>query len=307
LGHEIIVVSEYIGIDVLKGLPALSALIQWYPGNNDYEYQIEQYIRQQIRPDLAIASVPIHGTSQDRFLACASDQMNYGKIEKWTQHEVEVNLNYARQLGWSGGWEPCEFFISDEDEASVEEDLKAYENSRPIVTFHFGCVKSWTWIYKRWHLERFIEVARRLHDETGCYILLVGGPMERDEADQFKFSLSESIQPYVIDKVNRISLKVTGAWIRKSNLFISNDSGPMHIAAAVGTPVVAVFGMSNEVKNGPWTDPRADMSRVLHSDLWCRPCYGSYRHRMCERGDCLADISVDWVYENALEYLQTRE
>jgi heptosyltransferase-2 len=307
LGHNIIVISEHIGVETLTGHPLISAVIPWYPGNDNYDNQIIQYIDQKVKPEIGIACIPVHGTAPDKFLERCGGVMNYGKIENWSRHEADLSLDYARELGWHGDWIRSEIFIPDDIEAEVGEDVAKLDKARPIVGFHYGCINSWTWIYKKWHLERFIEVAERLHNETGCYIYLGGGPSERDEGDQFKLSLPEHIQEYVIDTVGKLSLKHSAAWMRACNLFISNDSGPMHMAAALEVPLVAIFGMSSEIKNGPWVDPTKDLADVITAPLWCRPCYGTDRHKMCERGDCLSEISVDMVYNQALDRLGAKD
>lgn len=288
--------SEHIGIDAIAGHPAINALLKWYPGYDDSEHQIEQYLTS-LNLDLAIATAPVHGTAADRFLRTAKEAWSVGKMEHWTRHEADVNLDYARRLGWTGTWEPSEFFVPDAIDTEVEQLVASRFADRPIIGLHFGCIKSHNWIYKRWMLESFIELAERLMRSLDCYILLVGGPMERDEADQVFYSLDLDLRERVIDMVNRCSVKHTGSIIKHCAVFISNDSGPMHIAAAVGVPVVAVFGMSDPVKNGPWTDPENPHAHrlALSEDLWCRPCFGTGRHGMCERGDCLVEVTVDRV------------
>jgi ADP-heptose:LPS heptosyltransferase len=301
--HEICVLSEYVGLDAIQGHPAIDHLIRWFPGNRDYENQMLAWI-DNWKPDVGIAAVPVHGDSATKFIEKATHSFSYGKIETWEKHEAAVNLDYARQLGWDGPeFVSSEFFIPDDIEEAVKQQASREFGDAPMFGFHFGCIKNQSWVYKRWHLERFIELMTRLHEETGGHILITGSQMERDEADQVKFSLDENIRPYLVDVVGRSNLKETGAMMRQCDVFISNDSGPMHMAAALEVPVVAIFGMSNPVKNGPWVDPtRNDRARVLYDEsLWCRPCYGSNRHGMCQRGDCLVNVSVDTVFDAAME------
>jgi ADP-heptose:LPS heptosyltransferase len=302
LDHELVVVSEYVGIDAIIGHPALGAVIKWYPGYDDHENQVVEWLKRW-RPDIAIAGAPVHGNAPDKFLNTAPRIMNVGKIDQWTKHEAQINLDYARELGWIGSWEPSEFYIPDEVDTQIEEQaLREFGNPPNMYGFHFGCINHHNWIYKRWHLERYIELMDRLHRETGCHILLVGGGQERDIADQVVFSLDEDVREYVVDMVNRVPVKHAGSMIKHCKVFVSNDSGPLHIAVAVGIPVVGIFGMSDEVKNGPWTDPsNPSLSRVITEDLWCRPCYGTNRHGMCERGDCLDLITVDRVFNAVME------
>src|SRR3990167_105566 len=141
LGHQLIVVSEHVGIDAIAGHPAINALLKWYPGYDDSESQIEQYLKS-LNLDLAIATAPVHGTAADRFLRHAPEAWSVGKIECWTRHEADVNLDYARRLGWDGTWEPSEFFVPDAIDTEVEQMVASRFADRPIIGLHFGCIKS---------------------------------------------------------------------------------------------------------------------------------------------------------------------
>lgn len=293
VGHRLTVVSEYVGIDVLAGHPYINALHRWFPGHQENELAISRELSKH-HFDASIACAPVHGNAPDVFTRFADRILNVGKIERWTKHEAEVNLDYARQLGWSGSWERSELFIPDEVDEWASVQAKTVFGDRLVFGMHFGCINHYNWRYKKWPLENYIELADRLHRDFGAYIVLVGGPDERNEADQVVHSLDLDVQKFVLDAVNKTDIKRTGALIKQCDVFISNDSGPMHMAAAVETPIVGIFGMSNLTKNSPWTLP--GKSVVIKKDLWCQPCYGTERHGMCRRGDCLT-IPTDIVYE----------
>ena len=307
MGHRLTVVSEYVGIDVLAGHPAITALHRWFPGHQENESVILNELGKQ-RFDIGIASVAVHGTSPDKFLSLCTRVINYGGIEGvWTRHEADLNLDYARELGWKGTWEQSELFIPDQVDAEAEyQAAHVFEPGCPVVGFHFGCVNHWNWRYKKWALENHIDTMVKLVREHNAYIVLCGGPDERNEADQVVRSMDPDVASRTLDTVKKLNIKQTGAFIRQCDVFVSNDSGLMHMAAAVGTPVVAIFGMSSEVKNAPWIKPDSNMSSIVKTDLWCRPCYGTERHGMCRRGDCLGDIKVDEVYQAVLGHLSSR-
>ena len=95
------------------------------------------------------------------------------------------------------------------------------------------------------------------------------------------------------------------AVLRRLALLVTPDTGPMHLAAAVGTPVVGIFGPSDPVRYAPLS-PRA---AVVHADLWCRPCNRMRRPpRRCSNGtpDCLARVGVDAVVDAARHLLRQR-
>lgn len=120
-------------------------------------------------------------------------------------------------------------------------------------------------------------------------IVIIGGKEDRPLAEQFQAEF-----PYkAINLTGKLTLRETAAVIQRCTLFIGNDSAPMHLAAAVGTPVVAVFGPSSSEKYHPYGTPY----RVLEADLACRPC--DYVH--CAQGEnlCLQSIPTESITEAA--------
>jgi ADP-heptose:LPS heptosyltransferase len=152
---------------------------------------------------------------------------------------------------------------------------------------------------KQWHLDRFAAVARRLAESRGATIVLTGTPADRPLVDTVRRGL-DGVP--VIDAGGALELPELGALLARLDLFITGDTGPMHLAAAVGTPLVALFGPSNPLRYGPL----GTRQRVLRIDLPCSPC-GRVRlpPERC-RGhvpDCLDGIAVETVVRAALELL----
>src|SRR5262245_35696789 len=144
---------------------------------------------------------------------------------------------------------------------------------------------------KQWHLDRFAGVARQLADSRHATIVLTGTPADRPLVDAVRRGL-DGVP--VIDASGALDLPALGALLARLDLFITSDTGPMHLAAAVGTPLVALFGPSNPIRYGPL----GTHQRVLRIDLPCSPC-GRVRlpPERC-RGhvpDCLDGIAVDTV------------
>ncbi len=92
-----------------------------------------------------------------------------------------------------------------------------------------------------------------------------------------------------------MSLSETGAILEQMDLLISNDSGPVHMAAASGTPCLVMFGPTDDHRTGPY----GDIHKVMTTEIDCRPCFS----RTCKLDEqtCLRDISPEAVYEVALE------
>lgn len=165
---------------------------------------------------------------------------------------------------------------------------------------------------KRWAPERFAEVARQLISHFDCHILLVGSvvdlPMATATADLIN-NQTPDVSNHVHQLIGRTSLKVSGALIEASALFIGNDSSPMHIAAAMRTPAIGVFGPSDWNEFYP-VGGEGYRSRQLHSDLPCSPCFrfiGNaplwYRNP-CYSYACLNAIKPQQVFDAAIELLR---
>jgi lipopolysaccharide heptosyltransferase II len=158
---------------------------------------------------------------------------------------------------------------------------------------------------KQWHLSRFAEVGRAMAAD-GHTLVLTGGSGDRRMVDEVRAALGpiEALGPdaRVIDIAGALDLPATAAVLARLDLLITGDTGPMHLAAAVGTPVVALFGPSDPRRYGPL----ADKQRVLRVQLPCSPC-GMVRMppERC-RGhvpDCMDGITVDVVVRAARELL----
>jgi ADP-heptose:LPS heptosyltransferase len=157
---------------------------------------------------------------------------------------------------------------------------------------------------KQWHLDRFADVATQLSREHGATLVLTGAIEDRPLVDAVKAALPPDVA--ALDFAGSMELPVLAALLERLRLFITADTGPMHLAAAVGTPVVALFGPSDPDRYGPL----ADQARVVTANLWCRPCNRVRRPPERCQGrvpDCLDFIGVDMVLQSARELLsQTR-
>jgi len=152
---------------------------------------------------------------------------------------------------------------------------------------------------KQWHLARFAEVGRALTSEAGTTLVLTGGPGDRVMVDHVRWALGD--RP-VVDASGVLNLPAMAALLARLDVLITGDTGPMHLAAAVGTPIVALFGPSDPRRYGPL----AAQQRVLRVQLYCSPC-GQVRlpPERC-RGhvpDCMDGITVEVVVQAARELL----
>jgi ADP-heptose:LPS heptosyltransferase len=154
---------------------------------------------------------------------------------------------------------------------------------------------------KQWDLDRFAAVATRLGHEQGARIVLTGSTEDRAAVDRVRQHIAADIP--VLDLAGRLDLVTLAAMLERLALFVTCDSGPMHLAAAVGIPLVAVFGPSDPARWGPLTAT----ARVVRADLACSPCNRIRQPPARCRGhvpDCLAAVQSDTVYRAAIELLQ---
>ena len=146
---------------------------------------------------------------------------------------------------------------------------------------------------KRWLPDRFAKLGDELSKRYGVTVLIFGTWVE-DEIATSIVNLSK-IKP--INLVGKTNLRELGALISKCALFITNDTGTMHVAAAVKTPVVAIFGSTDPVRTGPWGEGHV----IVREGVPCSPCL----ERECPRGDylCFEKITVEDVLKAAEERL----
>jgi ADP-heptose:LPS heptosyltransferase len=153
---------------------------------------------------------------------------------------------------------------------------------------------------KQWHVDRFAQVATRLARDLAATIVLTGTPEDRPLVDRITSVLPADVT--VLDVAGPMDLPVFAGLLEQLSLFVTGDTGPMHLAAALGTPVVALFGPSDPARYGPLTD----RARVVTADLWCRPCSRVRRPPTRCVGhvpDCLNGIDVEAVCRAADDLL----
>lgn len=150
------------------------------------------------------------------------------------------------------------------------------------------------WDSKNWQIERFQELAVLLSEACpGAKIVVVGGKADIDVGNQIAASAPQS----VVNLCGRSSISESMALLSRCRLLIANDTGPVHMAAAVGTRCLVVFGPTRP----DWTGPYGVGHRVIMRSLSCQPCL---RHT-CPRGtkECMSAITAEEVLSQALEML----
>ena len=217
------------------------------------------------------------------------------KLPRFTpRHSVETNLDALRRLGLypEEGEKSLVMVPGTEAQARVDGLLAAAGIAhRGFLHVH----PTSRWLFKSWTEAKNAELLRRLaHD--GHRIVVSAAPDAREQAIVGRI-LQEAAVP-VTDLSGQLSLREVAALAGRARLFLGVDSAPMHIAAAMGTPVVALFGPSGEKEWGPWGVPH----RVVASEHPCRPC-GNDGCGGGKVSECLTLLGVDRVHAAVNELL----
>jgi ADP-heptose:LPS heptosyltransferase len=146
---------------------------------------------------------------------------------------------------------------------------------------------------KRWSPERYALVANRLIKRFDTEIILLGGPGEESLAQEIQGGITQR----VTNLAGQLTLNDLVYVISRCDLLVTNDSGPMHIAAALKTSVVAIFGPETPVHTHPYTEET--LYRIAFKDLDCRPC----QEKDCDKPTCLDLITPEEVLEKCIELL----
>ncbi len=158
---------------------------------------------------------------------------------------------------------------------------------------------------RRWPREDYIALARRLFAETELNLVLVGATSERGYVAEITTALASHTRR-VNDLAGALSLGELAALLEGAALLVSNDSGPMHIAAALGTPTLGLFGPETPQMYAPL----GLRARALYRPTVCSPCINVHQNKVstCVRGrpECLTNLQVDYVWECALAELSER-
>jgi lipopolysaccharide heptosyltransferase II len=169
-----------------------------------------------------------------------------------------------------------------------------------VIGFHPGCATLKNHFKRRWEPEKFSELGRKLIKEFDAKVLIFGGP---DEAG-LKEKVYRGINSPASQIIDTENLLQSASIMKRCNVFVTNDSSQMHIAAALGLNVVAIIGPTNSNYIYPWKTKH----EIVSLNLECSPCfYYSPRPLICSRNDikfkCIKDLTVDLVYKAVKKFL----
>ena len=222
--------------------------------------------------------------------------------DRTSKHEAERNLDFLGEVGGMIADDRLELWLSDED----RETARAALTSRGVTgnDLLVGIAPGAGHPKRVWPLCRFIDLGRFLQQECGARLLIFGGPEDRERGLQ----LQENLGTSAVSFAGEMTLRQTGALLEHVPLVVSNDSGPMHLAAAGGAAVLEIschptsgdpLHLNSPVRFSPWAKEYA----VLQPPMAVEPCTKS-----CEwhEAHCVLGISVEDVREAARTLLARR-
>ena len=186
--------------------------------------------------------------------AAGKKLLNLAVPNNTSQHETQRYLDIVRALGVEVIDDEPEVFVDRASVAWVNKFIESrnLDDSKPIIGLNPGAATA----YRRWHATNFAVLADRLHEAYDAHIVITTGPREGELADQVAAQMSHS--PIIVNQVTPMQLT---ALLQRGNLYISNDTGPMHLSTAVKTPTIALFGASNLIQWAPPWDRHAVVAR----------------------------------------------
>lgn len=225
-------------------------------------------------------------------LSCALKGNAYR--EQCPKHEVDVKANMLEEIGIIVADRQPKIYLKEEEVQDAYRFLEQYNVSGNLakIIIHPGAL----WIHRQWGLQNYAAVARRILDKFDACVILTGSESERALADGIS-SLTNDTK--IVNLVGQTSLRQLAAIIRISDLVICNDSMAGHIAGAVDTPAVVLFGAQDPRLFGP----RGKHICIIRKPVHCSPC----RQDLClmPQANCMGRITVDEVFSAACGFMQS--
>ncbi len=238
-------------------------------------------------------AVPMQKRSVDEIKKLIARPPDPGRRPPPSAHQIHEYLQLVATLGANPDPVSPQLFVTPDEVETARKKFGLLKVPGPIFGLNpnaeYGPAK-------RWPVEKFIAAAREIQHRTNCTWLVFGSPADTAVASRIESAIS-SPPAAIWNLAGKTSLRELMALLKLCRVLLTNDSGPMHVAAALGTPVVVPFGSTSPELTGPGLpgDPR---HRVLQSDAQCSPCF----LRECPIDfRCLNGVSVERVVEAVLQ------
>ncbi len=201
-------------------------------------------------------------------------------------HKVERNMLIADHLGAGRQVPDVELVVPAEADRYIDDFLSRSDVSGPVFAVNPFSSKGSE--YKRWSIDNYGSLIRKIKDETGGHVLILWGPGEKEEAEKLRqISGNNALLSCPTDVPQLFAL------LKKVDMYIGGDTGVMHLAALGGRPVVAIFGPTDVCINAPY----GCNNIVVRKDLPCSPC----KNKNCDNRKCIENITVKDVFEAVMK------
>ncbi len=211
------------------------------------------------------------------------------KTQNFASNQSREYLHLAAALGANPEPLPAKLFVAPEEIADARKKFRLDSVSIPIFGINPGAEYGPA---KRWPADRFIAAALEIRKQMPCHWLIFGGPSDQQIADH----IAQGIGSSVSNLAGQTSLRELMAALKLCRIFLANDTGPMHVAAALGVPVATIFGSTSPELTAPLPANESSL-KILRSDAPCSPCF----LRECPIDfRCMNGIEIDQVVKAAI-------
>ena len=231
------------------------------------------------------------------YLSGASERVGKGILctirvpEQGNKHATEHYFDLLHAAGIPAEGRELEMFLSKSERADA---FYAFEGAGVTeLQLKVGLFPGAGWKLREWMPERFASIGDRLVQHFNAQVLIFGGPKDVELVTTVCNLMNEPAIPFA----GTLQIRQLAACIEKCDLFLTNDTGPMHIAAAVGTPTLALFGPGNHIR----FQPLGDAHTIIRHDVPCSPC--KQFTDKCKDNICMKQITVDEVWDSISKLL----
>ena len=302
-------VEDYAG-DVIKGNPYLDQVIVYHKNDEGKSLVGNLNFINKLRSFRFDAALILHPTSRSHllvFLAGIPVRIGYNRKSPFLltrkiphtkqlgeKHEAEYALDMLREIGVEP--KECKLHVplhkTSEEKITYIFKQNEIKKKDVVITLHPGA----SCPSKRWPPQNFVKVADHLTERHKARIVIIAGPDDKATGDEVARAMKE--KPLNLSGITTVG--DLASILVRSKLFISNDSGPVHIASAVGTPSVVIFGRKDAGLSPKRWGPTGERDIVLHKDAGCPKCLA----HECKVGfKCLEAITPDEVIAAAEQLL----
>ena len=303
--HIAMLLNRYTG-EIVEGNPYLNELI-WYDDRRKlipfmamrseirqrrFDVAVVVYPRHRLAWLMALAGIPVRIGTGFRLYSFLFNRRVYEHRKDAAKHEVDYNIGLLREIGCHATGEP-EFVITIPEEARQRaRGITGSTRKGPIVVIHPGSGGS----AREWPVERFGALAADLMKNDHAAVFVTGTDAEVDKVNQ----VIAQTDGKATSLAGKLSVKELAAILELADLFVANSTGPLHIAAAVGTPVIGIYPQHTAMSARRW-GPQTDLKRVFipSRPVDCKECEAG--DRICE---CMSGLETSAVLAGARDLLK---